>query len=138
MTDGDITLTSDEAGAATLVFDAGTTWRRVLDTSQRYQVADIVGQPAPTVTDFQKMRQTIEIRFVLLEQRTSVFDVLVDLIESAPNGTSFTLTYDRKTGSNESFKVVPFSQVILQRDGGEGEMDTVTAQFLIVTEVLAG
>jgi hypothetical protein len=134
----DITLTHDGDGAPTVTLTKDVTIRRTFDTSPRYQVHDIQGQTHPTVTDFGMIREIIEVRVTLAEERLTTYADLNTLIRSAPKGSTFTLVRQRKTGTNETYSCVPYSQCNIEARAGEGEMDYITCQFLVVNEVLAG
>ena len=122
-------------GSDTISYYAAT-FRRTLDFGKNYQFQDLPGHTDPIAIEFLMIRDIIELQDVWYERRTD-YDDLITMLKSHPAGTEFTITVERKTGSNESFTVVP-QRFIDQRDPGSGEMDNLTMAYTVVKRVDAG
>ncbi len=113
----------------------GARVRRRLDTSEGYRVRPIPNRVHPKVRDVIMMKDTIEIQ-TNFKGRRSDYELLFNtMVRDRLQGATFTLTLGRKTGSDEVFSVIPHPAIIMEREAGLDELDSLTLSFLVVDAV---
>uniref|UniRef100_A0A6H2A2Y8 Tail protein n=1 Tax=viral metagenome TaxID=1070528 RepID=A0A6H2A2Y8_9ZZZZ len=122
-------------GVNTVTLSPGATMRRTIDTAMGYGIMDRAGQALPNVRDRKMTRELIEIQTTFKGRRADYDKLFTTMISGRTTGTAFTLTVQRKTGTNETYTVIPYPRAIDQRDPGSGEMDNVILSFLRVGAV---
>lgn len=126
-------IISDGTNEVTLSPEA--VFRRNINTSEGYEIIPRPNQEKPKAKDLLMVRNTLDIQTTFVGRRTDYDLLFKTMISERTQGTEFTLTIQRKTGSDEVYTVIPYPQSIDQRDPGTGEMDNVTIAFLEVESV---